>query len=285
MLEESKGWLFIVLLGTLVGLGYTAHYLSSVDTANAMLQESKTKLAEMHEVLSLRRTNWDKTESIRLKTLEAMEQNKALLQAKDVLDTRFHTLEDNVKSAVETMKTAVGKMRGSAPGTDLGDITLASGQVLHGTKIRKVEESGFSLIHADGIGTFAPELLPVNLTENYDLGPHSLLLQLEQLAANLNDSTPLTTARNNLESTDAKRGESSLQRAIETTTLRVAKEEKKVIELDREVKDAESKKLPSFNLRTMRDIAEGNAGQARNELKKLKAALERLKTKEKRPSK
>lgn len=281
MFEESKSWPFIAMLGTLVGLGYTAYYLSSVDTANAMLQETKSKLAEMHEAIRLRKNSWEKTENVRFKMLQSLEQNKALLQAKDILDKRFHELQGNVQFAVESMQTAVNKMRDSATGTDLGDFTLLSGKVLRGTKIRKVEERGVSLLHADGIGTFTPDQLPADFTEKFDLGPNSLLPQLEQLAADLNLSTTPTTVHNNPATADAKKGILSLQAAIEATTLRVAKEEQKVAALNREIEDAESKKLPTFNVRTMRDIAEGNAGQTRNELKKLKAELERLKNRAK----
>lgn len=281
MFEGSKAWTFILLFSIIVGLGYTAHHLTSVDMANAMLQETKTKLAEMDEALYLRRKSWEETTEARSQTLVAMEKNQALKQTKDELDTRYRKIEGDVKHAVESMKTALEKMRAAAPGTERRDITLTNGQTLHGAKIRKVEAAGISLIHADGIGTFAPDMLPVDLIEQYDLGPDALLPQLEQLEASLSDSTPSITSRNHpdLESTSVKNGLSSLQRALDAATLRVSKEEKKVLELDREVRDAESKNLPTFNLRTMRDIAEGNAGQARNDLKKLKSELERLKTK------
>lgn len=147
-----------------------------------------------------------------------------------------------------------------------------------------MDESGISLMHADGIGTYAPDLLPADIQEIYDLGSNALLPQLEQLQKNLQDSSPPAITVDNSKSTNATKGQASLQIAIDTATLHVKKEEAKVLDLDKEIKKAEEKRMPTFNLRTMRDIAEGTAGQARNELKKLQFELEKLKASEKKSS-
>ncbi|MDZ4405197.1 hypothetical protein [Prosthecobacter sp.] len=175
MFEESKAWVFIFIISMLIGLGYTAHYFTSVDSANSALLESKSKLADMNEILVQRKSSWEDVEKISVKNREAMEKNTVLLKAKDILDKRYRTIDGDLKYTVESMKTAVEKLRNSAPGTELGDITLANGKVLRAAKIRKVEESGISLIHADGIGMVMQELLPADLKEKFDLGPDALV--------------------------------------------------------------------------------------------------------------
>ncbi|MFN0080730.1 MAG: hypothetical protein ACKVY0_30035 [Prosthecobacter sp.] len=174
MFEESKAWVFIFIISLLIGIGYSAHYFSSVDLANAALLESKSKLAGMHEVLFLRRKVWTDIEKAGQKMRDAMGKNEELLKAKDILDKRYRTVDGDLKYVVTSMKTSVEKMRNDASGSELGDITLANGKVLRGAKVRKVEESGISLIHSDGIGTVTLELLPADLKEKYDLGPEAL---------------------------------------------------------------------------------------------------------------
>ncbi len=49
---------------------------------------------------------------------------------------------------------------------------------------------------------------------------------------------------------------------------------------DTQIKTAETKGAVTFNIRTMRDVAEGNAGSARNELKLLKTEMEKLRLSE-----
>jgi hypothetical protein len=53
--------------------------------------------------------------------------------------------------------------------------------------------------------------------------------------------------------------------------------DKEVKSLVSEVQKAENAGIPTHNLRTMRDVADGNAGMARNEVKAKKTELERLK--------
>jgi hypothetical protein len=184
MFEESKAWFFILIISVLIGLGYSAHYFSSVDLANAALLESKTKLAGVHELLHLRKKIWTDMETANFKVREAMGKNEALLKAKDIVDKRYRTVDSDLKYVVTSMKASVDKARNDAPGSELGDITLANGKVLRGAKVRKVEESGISLIHSDGIGTVTLDLLPTELKEKYDLGSEALVPKLIEAQTN-----------------------------------------------------------------------------------------------------
>ena len=180
MFEDSKGWLFLILTGVLISLGYGAHYLSAVDEANLALQESKSKLADMKEQVFLRKRDWDDREKAVAKVQEETDKTATLLKAQEVLDKRYLKDETELKYALESMKASVAKIRESAPGTDLGELALANGKVLQGVKIRKVEDSGISLIHSDGIGTIPLDMLPESLKEKYDLGPKALIPMIQK---------------------------------------------------------------------------------------------------------
>lgn len=195
MFEESKAWVFILLISVLIGIGYSAHYFSSVDVANAALLESKSKLAGVHELLYHRKKLWTDMENANFKVREAVGKNEVLLKAKDIIDKRYRTVDGDLKYVVASMKASVDKIRNDAPGSELGDITLANGKVLRGAKVRKVDESGISLIHSDGIGSVPLELLPAEIKERFDLGPEALLPQLEQAQTEFL-AQPVTESKN-----------------------------------------------------------------------------------------
>lgn len=185
MFEDSKVWIFLFLVGVLMSLGYGAHYLSAVDEANLALQESKSKLAGMNEMLLLRRNSQDESDRLINKLNAEADKNATLLKAKDILDLRFSKVESDLKYALESIKKSVDKTRTNAPGTEFEEITLANGKTLRGVKIRKVEEQGISLIHSDGIGTIPLDLLPDNLKEQYDLGPNALAPMIQKAQTGL----------------------------------------------------------------------------------------------------
>lgn len=179
MPTESKIWLLLILFGLFIGIGYTAHYLTTVDKANLALIEKAARLESTKEMLALRKQNWEKMEKLVSKTHEMAAHYDVLIKAKDVLDLRYRKIESEIKYASESIKNAVGKARATAPGTELGDVMLANGKVLRNAKVRAVEESGMSFIHADGIGSTGLDLLPTELKERYDLGPDALVPQME----------------------------------------------------------------------------------------------------------
>jgi hypothetical protein len=180
MLEESKFWVILILVGILGSLGYGAHYLASVDEANLALQESKSKLVSVQDQLAFRKKEWAGREQSVAKIQVETDKTATLLKAQDILETRYRKVESDLKYLLESMKTSVAQARESAVGSELGEITLASGKVLRGVKMRKVEGAGISMIHADGIGTIAVEQLPENLKEKYDLGPNALISVIQQ---------------------------------------------------------------------------------------------------------
>ncbi len=279
MFEESKAWIFISIISALIGIGYGAFYLTSVDEANLALQESKSKLADTRELLAIKKKNWADVEALVVKNRELADQNSVLVKAKEVLDTRYRKIVSDLNYSVESMKSAVDKIQGTAPGTELGDITLTNGKMLRGAKIRKLDPSGLSLIHADGIGLVTTDLLPTEIKERFDLGPGALLPQMEQAQATFLQKAIVEVVDDSSSAKIAaiKKRVSSIEIEMESSTKHKDKLEKEVKDLEDQIKAAEAKRLPTQSMRTMKDVVEGNAGAARNELKVKKMELERLK--------
>jgi hypothetical protein len=67
---------------------------------------------------------------------------------------------------------------------------------------------------------------------------------------------------------------------IEHATKHKDKLEKEVKDYGEEMKKAESNGIPTTNISGMRDIAEGNAGMARIQVRQLQTELEKLKVEE-----
>lgn len=180
MFEESKIWILAILVGILISVGYGTHYLNLVDEANLALLESKSKLSDMQEQVAMRQREWSEREKGAANVQVEADKHATLLKAHEALEKRFSKTASELTYALDSMKSSVEKTRNNAPGTELGEVTLASGKVLRGVRVRKVEESGISLIHADGIGNVPVDLLPEDLKEKYDLGPKALLPVLRQ---------------------------------------------------------------------------------------------------------
>jgi predicted ATP-grasp superfamily ATP-dependent carboligase len=279
MFEESKAWLLVFIISVLIGIGYCAHYLTMVDEANLALEESKSKFASNHELLSVKKKNWADVENLVAKNRELSDQNSLLIKAKEALDTRYRKVEGELNYAVESTKMVVDKVRSNAPGTELGDITLTNGKMLRGAKVRKLDQSGISLIHADGIGLVATDLLPAEIQERFDLGPSALFPQMQQAQALFLEKAIPSVVDDSSSSKVAgiKKRIALLEIQTESSAKHKEKLEKEVKDIEEQIKAADTKRFPTQTLRTMKDIAEGNAGMARNEVKVQKLELEKLK--------
>lgn len=181
MPTESKIWMILILFAMVIGVGYAAHYLTSVDNANFAKLEQSSRLESVKEMLVQRKKSWEKMEGLVQKNREVAEHHAVLAKAKEVLETRYRKIESEVKYAAESIKNAVDKSRSNAPGTEFAEITLTSGKVLRNAKVRAVEPNAISFIHADGIGMIDAELLPAEIKERYDLGGNSLVAQTEAI--------------------------------------------------------------------------------------------------------
>lgn len=180
MFEETKVWVALFLIGIIISFSYFIHYEDTVSEAKLMLKQSESQLASMKEMLPLRKKAWSEKERVVSKIKAEADKNTALLKAQEALDQRYQKADSDFKYALQSMKESVERTRNNAPGTELGEIKLANGKTLLNVKIRKVEESGISFIHADGVGTIPSDQVPENLKEQYDLGPNALVPLIEQ---------------------------------------------------------------------------------------------------------
>jgi hypothetical protein len=171
MLTSPKFWLFVLIVGGLGGGYYYNDYTTKLKAAELSVQESATKLSSLSSLIA------QKKEFLH-QNREDTEKNQILLRAKDILDKRLAKINADLTKGADSFKTAVEQARSTASGKELGDITLTSGKLLRGTKIRKVDESGISVMYADGVGSVAAELMPENLQEKYDLGVKALVPKL-----------------------------------------------------------------------------------------------------------
>jgi len=179
MSEESKIWVSFFALGLLVTICFGAQYLSSVDTANLALRETRDKLTYTQDQLSYKKKTWNEKERVALKFQSESDKNAILVKAQGAVDQRFHKADYALNNALQSMQASVERTRNNAPGTELGDLTLTNGKALHAVKIRKVDDASISVLHADGSATIPLELIPESLKEQYDLGPNALVPMIQ----------------------------------------------------------------------------------------------------------
>jgi hypothetical protein len=195
MFENSRLF-FVVLLAGIAGVAYAAFYFSSVDAANASLQEARSKLASLHEIAVQRQRSVAELQHSVSQNREQQEKYTVLVKAKEVLDARVRKIEGEFKNMTSTIKVAVERARNDAPGKEIGDLTLANGKTLHAVKIRKLDSSSMSLTHADGIGSIPLDQLPTSMLEKYDFGQAPLLTALIDAEQAFADSGKPETAGN-----------------------------------------------------------------------------------------
>lgn len=185
MFEEAKIWATLFLVSLIISFSYYIHHQGKVDDATLALEQSQSKLTSMKDLLILRKKAWSEKERIVNKIKAEADKNAALLETQESLSQRYHKAESDLKSVLDSMQESVERTRNNAPGTELGEIKLANGKTLLNVKIRKVEESGISYIHADGVGTIPADQAPENLKEQYDLGPNALISMIQHAQTSL----------------------------------------------------------------------------------------------------
>lgn len=197
MFEEKKAWAALFLVGLIIAFSYYINYEDKVSVATSALHESKSQLTSLKELLPQKKKAWSEKERVVNKIKVETDKTTALLAEQDTLGQRYQKAESDLKYALDSMKEAVERTRNNAPGTELGEIKLANGKTLINVKIRKVEETGISFIHADGVGTIPTDQAPENLKEQYDLGPNALVSMIQHAQTALLEESG-TDGTNNL---------------------------------------------------------------------------------------
>lgn len=170
MLTSPKFWLLVLIGGGIGGYFYHDH-TTKLKASELAVQEATTRLAAQRSLIAQKKAFLNQRR-------DTMEKNQVLLKAKGILDKRLEKINADLAQNTESFKSAVENARSSAAGKELGDFTLTNGKQVRSAKIRKVDESGVSLIYADGVGTVTVDLLPENLKEKYDLGTNALIPKL-----------------------------------------------------------------------------------------------------------
>lgn len=280
-MEDGRFWPPILVLLLVVGSLFAFRYMEQVDVANGALVDAKLALEQTKESLAGRREMWKAVEAASLKLSRAQQKTKEAATIQNEADKKERLVEGDLKYTIKSFKEAVEKVRADAVGTDIPELVLLNGKTLKGAKIRKAESASISFLHAEGISSASVNDLPRDLVDKFDMGTSSITVQLEQLESNISNnvaSTPAASESPELLALRKRIAQLTIQ--IDSASTHKDKLETEVKNYNDQIKAAELVNNPTFNLRTMRDVAEGNAGLARNELKLLKAELEKRKTEE-----
>lgn len=211
MLTSPKFWLLVLIVGGLGGYYYHDH-TSKLKASELAVQEVTSRLASQRSLIAQKKAFLQQRR-------DTMEKNQVLLKAKDILDKRLDKINADLAQNTETFKTAVENARSAAAGKELGDFTLTNGKLVRSAKIRKVDESGISLIYADGVGTVAVDLLPENLKEKYDLGANALIPKLITAVTAFKTSPPEAALRSKSPSSEPAQPETAKAQAPATPSV------------------------------------------------------------------
>lgn len=191
-MDAAKVWTPLILLAVLIGGIFLYRHLDLVDKANADFITARDGLKMAEESL-ISRTNYlesmgkamgqakAKLAAAEKENLDAQQKNEKAETALADAEKLQRQVEGDLLYLVNSLPTAVEKVRASAIGVTLPTVTLGDGKRLLKAQIKKVEDSGISFIHSEGFGIVPLENLPADLVQKYDLGPGSLLKQAEKL--------------------------------------------------------------------------------------------------------
>ncbi len=182
MFTSPNFWLLVLIGGGLGGYFYYDH-TTKLKASELAVQEVTSRLTSQRSLIAQKKAFLNQRR-------DTMEKNQVLLKAKGILDKRLEKINADLAQKADSFKLAVENARAAAAGRELGDFTLTNGKLVRSAKIRKVDESGISLIYADGVGNVTVDLLPENLKEKYDLGATALIPKLTAAVTAFKTSPP-----------------------------------------------------------------------------------------------
>lgn len=279
MFDEFKASIFLFISGVIVAVAFAAHYLQTVDEANALLLESRHKLDSMSETITLRTLTLTKLGKAKAAFDQESTREQSLTLTKAELEKRHRHIEGDLDGAVESMRTLVEKARREAPNAAPADIALTDGRTLRAAKISKLDDSSLTIIHADGVNTVPVDRLPADITRKYDLGAQALLPKVLLIQSHFHDRVlsplkELPKDNRSAQMTSLTTRRISLEHQLELAAKHKDKLEQDVRNIEKQIKNAEAKDAYTLPLRTLRDVTEGNAGMARKEWQRLQMELE-----------
>lgn len=177
---EGRGFIIIILfVGVIAGLISAIQHSQVIDRINLDVMEEKKKLAEMQAGVERLKSEWAKVEAVSQKLKTAQFKLPPIEAQKEELLKKYRGLEGEFKYLVRSTRDLVVKIRENGPGEAFAELRLADGRVLKDVKLRKIEGEQFSFSHSEGFASIKIDLLPFELLEKYDVGPRSLVPELE----------------------------------------------------------------------------------------------------------
>ena len=281
-MENGRYWPPIIVLFLAVACLFGFRYMEQIDAANAAVVDTKLALRQAKESLEGRKEVWAIVDAAAQKLILSQQKHKDANQFQTEADKKQRLVEGDLRYTITSLKSAVEKVRADAVGYEISEVVLLNGTIFKDAKIRKVDDNSISFFHSTGISSVQIEQIPQELVEKFDMGPRSLVVQLEQLEASLGNAVVPAKSEpaENPKLLAVRKRIAHLEIQINSTTAHKDKLEAEVRNYDNQIRSAEVKGSVPFSLRNTRDVAEGNAGTARNELKLLKTELEKLKLSE-----
>ena len=276
-MENAKFWPALIMLALAVGGIFAFRYFEIYDKANSAAIDARSAVNIATEGMNLRKDMWGRVGTLIQEVAEANDRHQ---KAQGEADTKERLVTGDLTYLTKAMKEKVASVRMDATKTDIAAVSLRNGKTLRNAKIKKVDDVSATFLHSDGIITVPVGDLPVELVERFDLGSESIVAQLEGLERDIGSKVdiPVVVDDSNLIGVRKRMAQINVQ--IEHATKHKDKLEKEVTDYSEEMKKAESNGIPTTTLSGMRDIAEGNAGMARIQLRQLQTELEKLKVEE-----
>jgi hypothetical protein len=276
-MEDGKFWPALIMLVLAVGGIFAFRYFEMYDKANSTAIDARSAVNIATEALNLRKEMWGRAGTLIQEVAEANERHQ---KAQGEADTKERLVTGDLAYLTKAMKEKVASVRMEATNTEIAAVSLRNGKNLRNARIKKVDDISATFLHSDGITTVAVGDLPAELVEKFDLGSESIVAQLERLERDIGSKVDVPVAVDDSNLVGVRKRIAQINVQIEHATKHKDKLEKEVKDYGEEMKKAESNGIPTTNISGMRDIAEGNAGMARIQVRQLQTELEKLKVEE-----
>ena len=276
-MEDGKFWPALIMLALAVGGIFAFRYFEMYDKANSAAIDARSAVNIATEALNLRKEMWGRAGTLIQEVAEANERHQ---KAQGEADTKERLVTGDLAYLTKAMKEKVASVRMEATNTEIAAVSLRNGKNLRNARIKKVDDISATFLHSDGITTVAVGDLPAELVEKFDLGAESIVAQLERLERDIGSKVDVPVAVDDSNLVGVRKRIAQINVQIEHATKHKDKLEKEVKDYGEEMKKAESNGIPTTNISGMRDIAEGNAGMARIQVRQLQTELEKLKVEE-----
>lgn len=280
-MESAKFWpaLFVLVLAVASLFGF--RYMELYDEANRRAVDLRLVLSQSEDSLIVRKAMCENSEKTALEVQQELQKaankHQEASKIQQEADSKERLVSGDLAYLTKSMKTSVEKVRADTIGIAIPELQLANGKSLQRASIKKIDDFSASVLHANGLTAVSTSDLPAELIEKFDVGPASLTKQLESLEVSIGLQKSPVVKGDDSKLVAIQKRMAHLEVQIDHATKYKDKLEREVATYDEEAKKAEANGIPTINIRTMKDIAEGNAGMARIQLRQLQTEYEKVK--------